>query len=181
MGGEYLDRSCSWRCGRGLRRTPLSSPPVRGRRPRPARRSLDNARWSQRLRAERDGPDPQFCPVQRSPARERRSPRQHRPLLPGDRSRALQPGRRAAKVTADLLHDLRNAEALPGQKVVIPGEPEAASRVEREANGIRVPESLITKIVEICAANSVPNLLEEVPSNKTIRSGPLTQSVGPRF
>lgn len=71
----------------------------------------------------------------------------------------------AARVTGDLLHDLTNAEALPGQRVVIPGEPEAASRLERKANGIPLPESLISKIEDICTANNVPNLLEEVPSN----------------
>lgn len=68
----------------------------------------------------------------------------------------------AARVTGDLLKDLRSAQALPGHQVVIPGEPEAASRRQREATGIPLPESLLTKIEEICSANKVPNFLEEV-------------------
>lgn len=74
----------------------------------------------------------------------------------------LNPDGGAAKITGDLIKDLKNAEALLGQRVVIPGEPEAVSRRQREATGIPLPESLLTKVEDICIANKVPNLLEEV-------------------
>ena len=77
---------------------------------------------------------------------------------------AFNPEGGAEEITGQLLQDLKHAPPLPGQKVVIPGEPEAASRLIRAETGIPLPPALIQKIAHISRTNGVDSPLAEMPS-----------------
>ena len=61
----------------------------------------------------------------------------------------------------DVIDTLRSTRpADPAQPVLVPGDPERASREEREANGIPMPQSLKDKVREIAGAAGVAYLLD---------------------
>jgi LDH2 family malate/lactate/ureidoglycolate dehydrogenase len=57
----------------------------------------------------------------------------------------------------DVLHATPPVD--PAKPVLVPGDPEAASRVKRLQEGIPLPESLLVKIRAICERSGVPFLL----------------------
>jgi len=57
----------------------------------------------------------------------------------------------------DVLHATRPVD--PAKPVLVPGDPEAASREKRLKEGIPLPESLLVKIRAICERSGVPFLL----------------------
>jgi len=48
----------------------------------------------------------------------------------------------------------------PAQPVLVPGDPEAASRTKRLRDGIPVPDSLMKKLRQVCESSNVPFILE---------------------
>jgi LDH2 family malate/lactate/ureidoglycolate dehydrogenase len=58
----------------------------------------------------------------------------------------------------ETLRATRPAE--PGQPVLIPGDPEWATREERRARGIPIPDALVATIGEIAANAGAPLVLE---------------------
>jgi LDH2 family malate/lactate/ureidoglycolate dehydrogenase len=57
----------------------------------------------------------------------------------------------------DVLHQTPPLDA--AHPVLVPGDPEAAARKERLRDGIPIPESLRTKIRQVCEASGVPCIL----------------------
>jgi LDH2 family malate/lactate/ureidoglycolate dehydrogenase len=57
----------------------------------------------------------------------------------------------------DVLHATPPVD--PAQPVLVPGDPEAATRARRLKDGIPVPESLRTLIRAVCERSGVPFLL----------------------
>jgi LDH2 family malate/lactate/ureidoglycolate dehydrogenase len=57
----------------------------------------------------------------------------------------------------DVLHDTPPID--PAQPVLVPGDPEAASRRRRLKEGIPVPDSLLKKLRQVCEGSNVPFIL----------------------
>ena len=58
----------------------------------------------------------------------------------------------------DVLHETPPLD--PSQPVLVPGDPEAATRKKRLEAGIPIPDSLMARLREVCKSANVPCILE---------------------
>lgn len=71
------------------------------------------------------------------------------------------PGAKAPRYVADLVDYLHGIAPIDAQSpVLVAGDLEASSRIERSRSGVPVPDLLLKSISEVCSRNGVPFLLE---------------------
>ena len=74
---------------------------------------------------------------------------------------AFAPAGTSAGYIDDLLHTMRSSQPLSRDKpVLVPGDPEAAERLQRLKTGVPLPHTLLAQLRELCDRNTVPYVLE---------------------